>query len=82
MYENGKTYLQSHFTLSILAATKQLEEHFCLSVCPSVCPSDRLLHLFYNVPVIVSSWHFQELLPMTEVMSIEKAKVIGKRWRS
>ena len=32
----------------------------------SVCQSIRLLHLFHNVPLIVSS--FQELLPMTDVM--------------
>ena len=36
-----------------LAATKQLLEHFCLSV--------RLLHLFHNVPIIVSSWNILEL---------------------
>ena len=51
----------------------------CLSVCPSVCPS----HLFdYVPPIIVSSWNFQELLPMTEVMSMRKVKVRGQRSRS
>ena len=30
---------------------------------------------FDNVPVIVSSWNFQELLPLTEVMSMQKIKV-------
>ena len=47
----------------------------CLSVCPSVrlsvCPS----HLFDYVPIIVSSWNFQELLPMTKVRSMQKVKV-------
>ena len=41
------------------------------SVCPSVCPS----HLFHHVPIIVSSWNFQELLPMTNVTSMQKVKV-------
>ena len=36
----------------------------------SVCPS----HLFDYVPIIVSSQNFQELLPMTEVMSMPKVK--------
>ena len=46
-----------------------------LSVCPSVRPS----HLFDYVPIIVSSWNFQELLPVTEVMSMQKVKVKGQR---
>ena len=54
----------------------------CLSVCPfvrlSVCPS----HLFDYVPIIVSSWYFQELLPVTEVTSMQKVKVRGQRSRS
>ena len=37
----------------------------------SVC----LLHLFHHVPVIVSSRNFQELLPLTKVMSMQKVKV-------
>ena len=53
--------------LSFLAATKQLYERFNPSVCPSVCPS----HLFDFVPIIVSSRNHQELLPMTEVMSMQ-----------
>ena len=40
-------------------------------VCPSVC----LSHHFHYVPITVSSWNFQELLPLTEVMSIQKVKV-------
>ena len=42
----------------------------------SVCPSVRLSHLFHYVPVIVSSWNFQEL------MSMQKPKVRGQRSRS
>ena len=49
-----------------------------LSVCPSVC----LSHLFHYVPFIVSSWNFQELLPMTKVMSMEEVEVRGQRSRS
>ena len=44
----------------------------------SVC----LSHLFDYVPIIVSSWNFQELLPITEVMSMQKVKVRGQRSRS
>ena len=48
-----------------------------LSLCPSVCPS----HLFDYVPIIVSSRDFQELLPMTEVMSMQNVKVKGQGQR-
>ena len=47
---------------------------FRLSVC--------LSHLFDYVPITVSSWNFQELLPMTKVMSMQKVKVRGQRSRS
>ena len=46
-----------------------------ISVCPSVCPSVRLSHLFNNVSVIISSWNFQELLPLTDTISMQKVKV-------
>ena len=52
------------------------------SVCLSVCLSVRPSHLFHHVPSIVSSWNFQELLPWTEVMSMQKLKVRGQRSRS
>ena len=61
-----------------LAATKQLIEHFFLSVCLAV----RLSHLFHYVPIIVSSRNFQELLPLADVMSMQKVKVSGQRSRS
>ena len=35
----------------------------------------RLSHLFDNIPLIVSSWNFQELLPLTDMMSLQKVKV-------
>ena len=53
-----------------------------LSVCPSVRPSVCLSHFFYYGLIIVSSWNFQELLPMTEVKSMQKVKVRGQRSRS
>ena len=66
------------FVILFLAATKQLYDCFSPSVRPSVRPS----HLFHPVPIIVSSWNFQVLLPWTEVMSIQKVKVRGQRSRS
>ena len=42
---------------------------FCLSVRLSVCLSVPFTP-FHYVPIMVSSWNFQEWLPMTEVMSI------------
>ena len=76
--------------ICFLAATKQLYEWFSpsvrLSVCPSVClsvrPSVCLSHLFDYVPIILSSWNFQELLPVTKVTSMQKVKVRGQRSRS
>ena len=60
-----------------LAETKQLYEWSSLSVCPSV----RLSHLFDYVPIIVSSWNFQELLPVTKATSMQKLKVKGQGHR-
>ena len=72
--------------LLFLAATKQLYKWYfpsvCLSIRPSVCPSIRPSHLFDYVPIIISSWNFQELLPVTEVTSMQKVKVRGQRSRS
>ena len=47
----------------------------------SVRLSVRPSHLFDYVPIIVSSWKFQELLPMTEVTSMQKVKVKGQGHR-
>ena len=62
-------------------AALQMVFSVCLSVCLSVCPSVRLSHLFDYVPIIVSSWNFQELLPVTEVTSMQKVKVKGQGHR-
>ena len=68
-----------------LFSCDQAALRMAISVCPSVrltvCPSVRLWHLFDNVPIIVSSWNFQELLPMTKVMSMQKVKVKGQGHR-
>ena len=45
------------------------------SVCLSVCLSVRPSHLFDYVPIIVSSWNFQELSHRTRVPSMQKVKV-------
>ena len=84
------TEVHVYTQLEFLAATKQLYEWFSpsvrLSVCPSVClsvrPSVCLSHLFDYVPIILSSWNFQELLPVTKVTSMQKVKVRGQRSRS
>ena len=72
--------------ICFLAATKQLYKWYfpsvCLSVRLSVRPSVRLSHLFHRVPIILSSWNFQELLPWSKVMSMQKVKVRGQRSRS
>ena len=60
-----------------LAATKQLYKWYFPSVRPSVC----LSYLLDYVPIIVSSWNFQELLPITKVRSMQKVKVKGQGHR-
>ena len=66
----------------IVFSCDQAALQMVFSVCPSVCPSVRLSHLFHHVPSIVSSWNFQELLPWSKVMSMQKVKVRGQRSRS
>ena len=63
--------MKNHGNTLFLAATKQLYDWFSPSVRLSVRPS----HLFHHVPIIVSSWNFQELLPMTKVTSMQKVMV-------
>ena len=48
----------------------------------SVCLSVRPSHLFDSVPLIVLLWNFQGWLLSTKVMSMQKVKVRGQRWRS
>ena len=74
-------YVLNHWN-RFLAATKQLYKWYFPSVRLSVCPSVCLSHLFDYVPIIGSSWNFQELLPMTKVRSMQKVKVRGQRSRS
>ena len=45
--------------------------------CPSVRLSVRLSHLFDYVPIIVSSWNFQELSPRTRVRSMQTRQIWG-----
>ena len=66
----------------VIFSCDQAALQMVFSVRPSVRLSVRLSHLFYYVPNIVSSWNFQELLPMTKVRSMQKVKVRGQRSRS
>ena len=68
--------------IGFLAKTKQLYEWLNPSVRLSVRPPVRPSHLFDYVPVIVSSWNFHELLPMTEVTSMQQVNVRGQRSKS
>ena len=70
---NNHVILKIELPNAILAATKQLYEWFS----PSVCPSVRLPRLFNYVLINVSSWNFQKLLLMTEVISMQKVMVRG-----
>ena len=67
------TLMQISTKSIFLAATKQYER---------LCPSVRLWHLFHYVPIIISSLNFLELLPIAEMMSMQKVKVRGQRSRS
>ena len=85
-------YLWFHLFLAVISifcnifscdqAALWMVQSVCLSVCPSVRPSVCLSHLFDYVPIILSSWNFQELLPVTKVSSVQKVKVRGQRSRS
>ena len=62
-------------------AALQMVFSVCPSVRLSVRSSVRPSHLFDYVPIIVSSWNFQELLPVTEVTSMQEVKVKGQGHR-
>ena len=66
----------------IIFNCKQLYKWYFPSVRLSVRLSVCLSHLFDYVPIILSSWNFQESLPMTKVRSMQKVKVRGQRSRS
>ena len=51
----------------IVFSCDQAALQMVFSIRLSVCPSVRLSHLFDYVPIIVSLWNFQELLPMTKL---------------
>ena len=66
----------------IIFNCKQLYKWYFPSVRLSLRLSVCLSHLFDYVPIILSSWNFQESLPMTKVRSLQKVKVRGQRSRS
>ena len=57
--------------------------HFMSNKCTRSSPGEYLsvIHFFCNISVIVS-WNFQDLLPLTKVMFMQKVKVRGQRSRS
>ena len=74
--------LAFNISLLLIFSCDQAALQMVFSVCLSVCPSVRLSHLFDYVPIIVSSWNFQELSHWTRVRSMQKVKVRGQRSRS
>ena len=77
------TPLSKYFTASQNFSCNQAALQMVFSVCPSVCLSVcPFVTSFDYVPIIVSSWNFQELLPMTKVRSMQNVKVRGQRSRS
>ena len=58
LYPTAKVMFSSLLTFSFDQAALWMVQSVRLSVCPSVCMS----HLFQYVPVLISSWNFQELL--------------------
>ena len=77
---NGK---QSRWHLDLGNAGCFSCDQAALRTLLSVWPSDSLsaCHIFDNVRVIVISWNFQELLPFTDPMSMQKVKVEGQGHR-
>ena len=76
-------------TTTVIAMAKSVQhlmvfscDQAALQMVFSVCASVPLSHLFDYFPIILSSWNFQELLPMTKVRSMQKVKVRGQRSRS
>ena len=78
LFQSTVPLLRYNFIFSCDQAALQMVFSVRLSVRLSVC----LSHLFHHVPIIVSSWNFQELLPWSKVMSMQKFKVRGQRSRS
>ena len=70
------------WSITHIFSCDQAAQQMVFSVRPSVRLSVCLSHLFHHVPIIVSSWNFQELLPWSKVMSMQKVKDRGQRSRS
>ena len=70
--------------LSWLILSKQKNLHLFSSqyICVFSKMSVRLSHLFYYVRIIISSWNYQELLPMMKERSMQKVMVRGQKSRS
>ena len=87
------SYVLKQYTICHICTMKSpaFETTSLLYVTPTVFSCDQaalqmvfsvcLSHLFDYVPVIVSSWNFQELLPMTKVRTMQKVKVKGQGHR-
>ena len=78
MYEIPSKFNGSFFSCdqAALRTLLSVRPSVRLSVCLSVC----LSHLFHYV--IVSSWNFQDLLPLTKVTSLQNVMVKGQSSRS
>ena len=71
---SGGKVFQQHLNINV-----QYYMFSCDQAALWMVQSVRPSHLFDYVPIIVSSWNFQELLPVTEVTSMQKVKVRGQR---
>ena len=81
MYSSLSMCIDKYFVLQLFScdqAALWMVQSVRLSVCLSDCLSVRPSHLFDYVPIIVSSWNFQELLPVTKVTSMQKVEVRGQ----
>ena len=72
----------THLPLDKMATILQTIFFSCDQAALWMVQSVCLWRLFLYVPINVSSWNFQELLPMTKVMSMQKVKIRGQRSRS
>ena len=84
MNAHTQIYIYAYISIehsAIIFSCNQAALWMVQSVRLSVCVSVRPSQLFDYVPIIVSSWSFQELLPMTKVMSMQKVKVKGQGHR-